>query len=236
MGAFEAAQARLTLPEIGEAVGFDRATARRLVATLVESGYVKKEGRHFELTPAVLAFAGSYLRRNQIGTVVQPLLDHYSDSLNLQVSFARLSGDSVVYVAQSHCRESVVSFGFTVGSRLPVLHTALGRALLACEDSAVASELIKSAEIKQYCSDTIMHRATIRREVNNIRKQGYAIVKSEFENGIAGIAVPIGHLGECTGVVGISRPIGELKNKKVQESCITGLQACAKELDRATLS
>jgi len=231
LSAFQASRSRLTLPEIGDATGFDRATVRRLVATLVESGHVRKHARHFTLTPTVLAFAGCYLRSNGIGTVVQPILDKFSDLLKLQVSFAQLAGDSVIYVAQSHNKKSVVSLGFTIGSRLPVIHTALGRALLAYEDKAVASSLIETAELKQYCADTKMDRKAIGQEIETIREQGYAIVTSEFENGIAGISVPVGHLDACKGVVGISHPVGEVKDEKLKEQCIVGLQSCAKEIN-----
>lgn len=233
--AFDVARSRLTLPEIGEATGYDRATVRRLVATLVESGHVQKQGRHFALTPTVLTFANSYLRNNGIGTVVQPILDRFSDTLSLQVSFARLAGDQVIYVAQSHNKESTISFGFTIGSRLPVLHTALGRTLLAYEDSATAKNIIQTAELEKYCADTIMDRNVIGHEVDLVREQGYAVVKNEFENGIAGIAVPVGPLESDKGVIGISLPSTDIRDIDVLQSRISALQVCAQKLDRSSV-
>ena len=43
-----------TLSEVAATVGVTRATARRLLLTLQDLGYVGSQGRHFFLLPAVL--------------------------------------------------------------------------------------------------------------------------------------------------------------------------------------
>ncbi|MBX2879619.1 MAG: IclR family transcriptional regulator [Granulosicoccus sp.] len=233
LSAFHDEQARITLPEIVASTGFDRATTRRLVATLVDSGYVEKHGRQFALTSKVLTFAGSYLRGTSVGTAIQPVLNRYSKKLGRDISYARLADDAVVYVAQSHGRNSQVSFGFTIGSRLPLLHTALGRALLAAEDQNTANELIEGVEFTQFCSGTLMDRAAIQQEVITARDQGYALVSNEFENGISGLAVSVGRYGSRKGVVGFSAPTSEFRNKKSLLNDVSVLQECAQEIDRS---
>src|SRR6201996_1165786 len=66
----------MTLSDIARAADLPRATARRILFTLAHGGFVATDGKLFSLTPHVLTLAGSYLRSNQVVSVLQPVLDH----------------------------------------------------------------------------------------------------------------------------------------------------------------
>src|SRR5215475_9905648 len=65
--------APVSLSEIARAADLPRATARRILFTLQHGGFVASDGKLFALTPRVLTLAGSYLRSNQLVSVLQPV-------------------------------------------------------------------------------------------------------------------------------------------------------------------
>jgi IclR family pca regulon transcriptional regulator len=233
--AFDDTHTRLTLSEIAQITGLDRASVRRLTLTLVHLGYAEKDGRHFSLSPQVLILAGSFLRGNQFGTYIQPLLNRCSKRIGHTVSLAIPDGRSAVYVAQSTADDDMISFGFTVGSRLPLLHTAIGRMILAFAPQDWAKETVHTTEFEQYTTDTTMDRDAILGRVKEFRTQGYSIVENEFEPGVTGFAVPVGGLNALKAVVGTSQSTLGIQCEQERLKTISLLQQVAQELGRSRL-
>jgi IclR family pca regulon transcriptional regulator len=232
LSAFDDAHARLTLPEIGRVTGYDRATVRRLIITLIDLGFVVKTDKYFSLTPKILSLSGNYLRSHGVGASVQPVLNRYSQGIGKEISLAVLSDGFAIYLARSNMTGSDVSFGFTVGSRLPLLHTALGRMLLATLQTEAMQALIETGSVIQYTADSLMDRRAIEADIKTAGDQGFALVSNEFEPGVAGLAVPVGHLGKAKAVIGISAPVATLQDPQMYDDCLSALQLCANELDR----
>ena len=228
--AFDDTHTRLTLAEIAQLTKLDRASVRRLTLTLVYLGYVVKDGRHFSLSSQVLILAGSFLRGNQFGTHIQPLLNRYSGRIGQTVSLAICDGNAAVYIAQSTAVEDAISFGFTVGSRLPLLHTAIGRMILAFSSPDWAEKTIRTTAFQQYTPETVMDLDEILHRTNQCRAIGYAIVKNEFEPGVTGFAVPVGGLHNLKAVVGTSQSTLSIRSEDEKLQTVGLLQHLAQEL------
>lgn len=125
---FDAETTHLSVPEISRRTGLDRAVARRLVLTLVHLGYVAQQDRSFTLTPRILVLAGGFLQGRRFGKLIQPLLAAYASQAGLPLSLAMADGDEAVYVAHAGDQDTP-RIGFTIGSRVPMEGTALGKAL-----------------------------------------------------------------------------------------------------------
>jgi len=228
--AFDGRQPGLTLAEIARATGQDRAAARRGVLTLVELGYLRQEDRQFSLTPKVLALSGGFLQAGQFGRRVQPVLNRHAARLGADITLAVRNGDAVMLVAQSTLPDSVVSFGFTAGSSLPLLHTSMGRMLLACADAATAQQLLASAPMIRHTAASLMERADIAARVEQAARDGYAITDGEFESGIVGFAVPLEDTGPNSAVIGASAPRAQVTSQQAQDDMLGALQLCVAEL------
>lgn len=227
--AFDDTHARLTLAQIARLTELDRAAVRRLVLTLVQLGYAKKTDRHYSLTPKVLTLAGSFLRGNQFGTQVQPLLDRHAAQAGRTVSLAIIDGLSAVYVAQSTLYDSDISLGFTVGSRLPLLPTAIGTAILAASDRAQL--LLRDAPLERFTDRTTLDRGEIGLRVERCRQDGFAIVDGEFEHAVSGFAVPIAG-ADPVAAVGTSMPSRRARGQASRGRIIDGLRQLADALAR----
>lgn len=233
--AFDDNHTRLTLADIARKTNLDRATVRRLALTLVHLGYAYRDGKHFTLSPKVLTLAGSFLRGNQFGTLVQPLLNRYAASIESTVSLAIVDSEAAVYVAQSTLQTSDITFGFTVGSKLPLLHSAIGRALLSVEESGWVAELIGNITFERYTAETTMNRRELKKKIAECKAQGHAIVCNEFESNVTGIAVPVNNVGEMKAAVGTSRRSAEVKSARKRKHVVGQLTQLAQELGRSEI-
>ncbi|ATG46819.1 IclR family transcriptional regulator [Celeribacter ethanolicus] len=204
--AFDETHSRLTLAEISRLTGIERAVVRRLVLTLVYLGYVRKDENRYSLTPHVLVLGSGFLRGNEFGRVIQPLIEMCARELGYSVGLAMRDSSDAVYVAQSSQQNARYTFGFTVGSRLPLLSTSIGRMLLAWGEPDWAKEMIATLEIERFTAETLMERAQIAEAVYRTRERGVSIVEGEFEAGAVGISVPVGPLGRSETALGLSEP------------------------------
>lgn len=229
LAVFDAATPSMTLAEIARRTNQDRATARRGALTLVQAGYLRQQGRMLSLTPRVLALAGGFLQANQFGRRIQPTLNQHARDLKSELSLAILDQDRVLLLAQSTTESAPVTFGFTAGAHIPLVHTSLGRMLLACLPQDEAAELLHRVEIPRHTEQSILDREVILQQIAEARSCGYCITDSEFEPGIAGYAVALSRPGNTPVVLGSSAASG-LHPNRCSDALIQGLQICAAEL------
>ena len=121
-----------THPERGRGrTGLTRATARRLLLTLGQLGYVSTNGRQFSLTPRVLDIGYAYLSSLNVQQIAQPYLEPCPSGCTSPVSVTVLDGADIVYIARMPTKRIMtISLGSAAASRL--LHVdgsgAAGRA------------------------------------------------------------------------------------------------------------
>ena len=76
---FSAEHPALTLSEVARLTGLTRATARRLLLTFERLGYMRNDGRLFELTPLVLDLGYAYISSCKLPDLVQPDMEALSE-------------------------------------------------------------------------------------------------------------------------------------------------------------
>jgi IclR family pca regulon transcriptional regulator len=189
--AFGEGKSELTVADVARLTGLPRASARRCLHTLTVLGYatISVDGR-YELTPTILTLGQAYLSSTNIARIAQPVLERISDTLNESSSVAVLDNDEIVYIARAATRR-ILSVNLFVGSRLPAACTSMGRVLVAGLDTDTRSKFIKRAKLRQYTERTITDRHALAAEIDNVARQGFAIVDQELEPGLRSCAVPI---------------------------------------------
>ncbi len=186
---FDAEHSSMTLSEVAVRTELSRATARRFLLTLQELGYVRSNGKHFELTSKVLQLGYSYLSSATLPQMIEPVLEDLSAKVHESASASVLDGSQIVYIARVHTR-SIMRVGISVGTRFPAVNTSMGRVLLAFGSEELREEVLAAG----FASRTglgIKTPAALRKELEKIRTQGYAVVDQELEIGLRSVAVPI---------------------------------------------
>ncbi|MGH1564515.1 IclR family transcriptional regulator domain-containing protein [Mumia sp. DW29H23] len=188
--AFDAEHPRMTLSEVARQTDLTRATARRFLHTLVALGYTDTDGREFWLRPRVLDLGYAYLSSSSLPEIATPHLKAFTDTVHESSSVSVLDGLDIVYVARVPTRR-IMTVAISVGTRFPAYATSMGRVLLAGLDEDDREVLLAKAELERLTPRTITSLPRLRRELDVVREQGWALVDQELELGLRSMAAPI---------------------------------------------
>ena len=188
--AFDAEHAELTLSDVARATGLNRASARRFLHTLVELGYVRTDGRLFSLRPKILDLGYAYLSSLSLPEVAMPHLERLVERVHESSSVSVLDGEEVVYVARVPTKR-IMRIAIAVGTRFPAHATSMGRVLLAGQADDWLDEYLATATLRRITARTITDAKRLRAELNRIRRNGYALVDQELEEGLRSLAAPV---------------------------------------------
>ena len=188
--AFDGEHRELGLSEVARATGLTRAAARRFLLTLVELGYVHFDGSRFSLRPRVLELGFAYLSSLSLPELAAPYMEALVARINESSSISVLDDTDIVYVARVPTRR-IMSITLAVGTRLPAYATSMGRVLLAVLPAAELEERLSRIEVRPLTPRTVKDHDGLRRILDQVRKQGYAVVDQELEQGLRSAAVPI---------------------------------------------
>jgi IclR family pca regulon transcriptional regulator len=223
--AFDAEHPALTLSEVARACELTRAAARRFLLTLADLGYVHTDGRRFRLSPRVLELGYSYLAGYTLPQIAEPHLEQLVARVRESSSLCVLDGDDIVYVARVPTRR-IMSASITVGTRFPAYVTSVGRVILAhLPDEDVEARLAR-AELKPLTPRTVATPQALRTELRRVRRQGYAVVDQELEEGLRSVAAPVRDRdGEVVAAVNIAVHAGRNSVDSVRRDLLPHLLA-----------
>jgi IclR family pca regulon transcriptional regulator len=191
----------MTLAAVAGASGLPRPTARRILLTLEQLGYIRQVGGGsggtagtapggFELTPKVLDLGMSYVLSRGLWEIARPHMEELVARTHESSSIAQLDGSDIVYVARVAVPK-IVALRVTIGTRFPAMQTSLGKVLLAAlspaEAEGVLAEPSRSGITARWQPDAA-ERATALREV---RARGWALTDGELAPAIRSVAVPL---------------------------------------------
>jgi IclR family pca regulon transcriptional regulator len=190
LACFDAAHRRMTLSEVATAAGLARPTARRLLLTLEELGFVRTSGGAFELTPKVLTLGMAYVGALGLWDIARPHLEALVARTGESSSMAQLDGADIVYVARVSVPK-LIALRVDIGTRFPAVQTSQGKVLLAAlspDELAATLELPSRAGLPPSIGRSPDQVAA---ELTEVRARGWALADEELAPGVRSVAVPV---------------------------------------------
>ena len=220
----------VTISEAASLTGLTRATARRILYTLEQLGFVRADGRRYAPTPRVLAIGYAYLSSMDIWQAAQPFLAELADLSQESCSAATLDGTDVVYVARVASRR-VMAVNLSVGARVPAYPTSMGRVLLAGLGPDELDRYFDSVPLVPLTPRTVTDQAELRGIVARVREQGWSLVDEELEDGLRSIAAPIhDRHGRVVAALTICGHAGRITTEQLRDELLPPLVAAAKQI------
>ena len=190
IAAFTPGRPVMSLTEVASATGLARPTARRILLTLTELGYVRADGTGYALTPRVLDLGVAYVRSQGLWEIARPHMEQLSSQTDESCSIAQLDGSDIVYVARVAVPK-IVALAVQIGTRFPALQTSLGKVLLAALDPAevesVLAEPTRSGLTPRWQPDPAEREAAL----CEVRARGWALTDQQLTLGIRSVAAPL---------------------------------------------
>lgn len=236
LGSFGEQRPAMTLSQAAAAADLSRATARRVLLTLAELGYVSRSGRNFFLAPRILELGFAYLSTQSWLDRAEPLMKELSHALKESCSAAILQGSEIVYVARMPAPHRIMSTTIAVGTRLPAFHTSLGRIQLGFLPNHEIAERIAHSTIVAHTPRAIVDPDALLARIKADHGQGYSIVDEELERGLRSLAVPIvTRSGENVGAINLSAHASRATRNDLRDRFLPKLDAVAQEISRSLI-
>jgi DNA-binding IclR family transcriptional regulator len=194
--------------EISRNLSLNKSTVYGLLATLERRNYVEKnpENGKYRLGLKLLDLGTIKRESLELVTVATPFLQDIVDRFQETVHLAIYDAGEVVYVDKKMSRNALMHINSYVGKRNPVYCTGVGKCLLAYQPTEEIERIIAKG-FQPYTPNTITDPALLREELDQIRQEGYAFDKEEFERGLACVAIPVrNHRGQVVASVSLSAP------------------------------
>src|SRR6476619_3869708 len=180
----------MSLAEVATSTGLARPTARRLLLTLEELGYVRSTGGSFALTPKVITLGTAYVASLGLWDVARPHLEALVRQTGESSSMAQLDGGDIIYVARVSV-PTIIALRVDIGTLFPAPQTSQGKVLLAAlspEDVEATLMIPSRSGLPLYIGKT---REALNEELTQVRARGWAIADEELAPGVRSIAVPV---------------------------------------------
>jgi IclR family pca regulon transcriptional regulator len=190
LACFSADRPAMSLTEVATASELARPTARRLLLTLEELGFVRTSGGLFQLTPKVLSLGMAYISALGLWDIARPHLEDLVARTGESSSMAQLDGSDIVYVARVAVPK-LITLRVEIGTRFPAVQTSQGKVLLAAlppEELARTLAEPSRAGLPTYIGRTPEQLAD---ELTEVRARGWALADEELAPGIRSVAVPV---------------------------------------------
>lgn len=209
----------IQISRLSEEVGLSKSTVHRLLSTLVNMNYVIKD----ETTEKYkLSYQIIYLSRNlresiNIIGIAKPFLEKLSEEINETIHLCIEDKGEVMYIDKIESNQTIRMFS-KVGSRAPMYCTGVGKVLLSGMAPEKYSKVASAMSYTPKTPKTITSQTELTKEINVIRKQGYALDNIENEEGIRCIAAPIMDFhGKIIASFSISGPSNRITMERIND-------------------
>src|SRR3954470_24959034 len=190
LACFDAGHRTMSLSEVAGAAGLARPTARRLLLTLEELGFVRTTGAGFELTPKVLTLGMAYVGALGLWDIARPHMERLVAETGESSSMAQLDGSDIVYVARVAVPK-IIALRVDIGTRFPAERTSQGKVLLAALPESEVARVVAEPSRSGLPPAPERPLRDLQRELTRVRAQGWALADEELAPGVRSVAAPV---------------------------------------------
>ncbi|NPV44413.1 MAG: IclR family transcriptional regulator [Firmicutes bacterium] len=198
----------LSLPEICKKIGLPKSTVYRLISTLQLKGFIEQNEINGKYQPGtkLISISNILLKNMDLRKIAFPVMCGLRDASGETVNLYILRNRKRVCIEQVEGSHLIKRYA-AIGDELPLHCGASGKLLLAFQPESEIDRVIEETGLKPWTEKSITDPVLLKKNLENIRNQGYAFTKGERETGAASIAAPIrNHTGNVVAAVTISGP------------------------------
>lgn len=207
---------QLTLTEICSLVGLHKSTAYGIATTLKNNGFLDKD----ENTGNYRLGIGLYKLASHVDidlrSICVPFVHDLCDVTGETVNLVIPDENYVIYIEKCESKHSM-RISTTIGTRLPMYCTAVGKAILAfLPDPGKVSHILDQTQLAAITRNTLTSKDAILEELKVTRERGYAIDREELEYGLICIAAPvINAVGVPIAAISCSGPLQRMDEENI---------------------
>jgi IclR family pca regulon transcriptional regulator len=220
----------LTVSEVAEATDLARPTARRLLITLEQLGYVRSVNGLFSLTPRILELGMSYINAQGMWDIARPHLEELVSRTHESSSMSQLDGSDIVYTARVAVPK-IIGLSVQIGTLFPAVATSMGHVLLAHLSSRELDAVLRTPSRSRVVPRVNPSRKELDATLAEVRKRGWAMSDERLSFGIRSIAAPVrDNTGSVIAAVNVTVNAAETSIKQLQKEYLPLLLKAADDI------
>ena len=226
----------ITVTQLAQRVGMTRPTAFRLLVSLEQTGFVERVDNKYMLGWEMARLGRLADPHRGIIARVQPVLDALAEELNETIGYAVVNGEGgFELIAEAYgSRLLTLSQGW-IGRDFPLHASGTGKIVLAeLPDEKV--EALLPETLPMLTRFTITSRKDFIEVLHEVKRQGYATMDNELEEGLFAVSLPVrDDDGQLIGVLSATGPDQRMKSGRLP-AIVEQLRQSAKEIARSLSS
>lgn len=188
--AFSTSHLAFTVSDMAAATDLARPTARRLLLTLEQLGYVRSNNGDFMLTPKILELGVSYINAQGMWDIARPHLESLVARTKESSSMSQLDGSDIVYTARVSVPK-IIGLSVQIGTRFPAVATSMGHVLLSGLTSKQLDVVLAIPSLSPVIPRVKLTRKELHSVLADVRTRGWALSDERLSPGIRSIAAPV---------------------------------------------
>ena len=220
--------------ELARAIGLPRSTTSRTLRTLADFGFVEEpaDGDGWVIGHELVRLARSADPSRRIVDIARSAVELLRDSAGESASLAVPRGRAGMDIVLQLDTERHVGVADWVGVDVPLHASSAGKVVLAELGTDELEVRLGTAPLTSFTERTITDVQALAVELRRIRRQGWAEIDGELEEGLAAISVPVrSPTGGLDAIVGVSGPTFRLTKARRRE-LLDDATATAREIER----
>lgn len=203
---------------VAKAVRLPKATVSRLLRALEAMRFLhySAKKRQYRLSTAVLSLGFAASDTYSVGELVRPHLEQLADEYSVHAALGGRDQLDIVHLEVCRSTRTLMTLNLEVGSRIPLVGTATGHALLAALPSS-ERDFLMSKLSSRYARSWEMIEAKVEEAKRQIRDRGYAWSAAVWQKDIYGIAVPFVRAEGVPLVLSCGAPVRLLPRQTLDE-------------------
>ncbi len=190
------------LSELARQLDLPKSTTSRILGALERQGLIRRDRDGAYIGGEVLMrFASTQNQDAALIARMRPVLENLATKTSESVNLA-VPGNNELKLIDQVDGQYLLGATNWIGRNVPYHASALGKVLLAFN----AAQL-PSGNLQSKTNRTITSKAQLTKELEKVRKVGYAILDNELEEGLVAVAAPVfNHNGSVVAAISISGP------------------------------
>jgi IclR family KDG regulon transcriptional repressor len=203
----------LGVTELSKRLKLHKNNVFRLLATLEFRGYIEqnKATENYRLGLKSLELGQTFIKKMGLLHQAKPVLENLVERCN-ETSYVAIFKDGYIVYLDAHC-------------------TAAGKVHLAFMSEEELHSILSSKDLRGYTPHSITDRETLKKELQKVAEQGYALDNEELDLGVRCVAAPIrDYTRRIVGALSISGPSTRFTDERLEKELIPLVVNSAEEL------
>ena len=207
------------LTDLAIRTGLSPSTVHRLLTTLESRRFVQfdREESKWHIGAQSFVVGSTFLRRRNFAAQALPYLRKLRDQTRETANLAVVDDESIIVISRIESREIMRSLT-KVGGRVAMIASGVGKAVLAAYSDDDVTAIIRRLGMPRLTEKSIVRPGELFRELEIVRRQGYAVDDEEARIGLRCVAaVVFNDCNEPFAAISVSGMTDRLTDARVPE-------------------